>query len=214
MALKRDIYLILGVPPVATMEEIKKAYRTLTKKYHPDLNPEMKLFSDEKMKELVEAYNILSDLQKRKEYNRQPHFMLKRPKKGSVAGSTDPRAFSQKPTYDREPSMLERILSPFMGKKVTEGDKPVRVDQKQADVHFTMAMSMADNESFFNDARKEFKEAVRYNPNYPEALYNYALLSYKLGEFDEARIHFQKYLFFEKEDTVAKQFISILSEDY
>ncbi len=214
MALKRDLYMIMGIAPVATAEEIKKAYRALTKKYHPDLNPEMKLYSDEKMKELVEAYNTLSDMEKRKEYGKSPHFMVKRQKK-SPAGrgvKADPENFTRKPKYDREPSMLERILSPFVGKK--DKDRPVNVDYKQADTHFTIGLSMADNESFFEKARLEFKEALKYDPSFSEALYNYALLSYKLGDFDEARVHFQKYLFLEKDDSYARKFIEVLSEDF
>jgi len=214
MALKRDLYLIMGVAPISTSEEIKKAYRALTKKYHPDLNPEMKLYSDEKMKELVEAYNTLSDLQKRKEYGKSPCFMVKRQKKGSASRGVkaDPVNFTKKPSYDREPSMLERILSPFMGKRDKDG--PVRVDFQQADAHFTIGLSMVDNESFYDRARQEFKEALRYDPSFSEALYNYALLSYKLGDFDEARIHFQKYLFLEKDDSHARKFIELLRDDY
>ena len=71
---KRDYYFVLGVAPVAPPEEIKKAYRTLSKKYHPDLNPTMKAASDEKMKELVEAYNVISDTTKRSNYDKQPFF--------------------------------------------------------------------------------------------------------------------------------------------
>src|SRR6266496_915771 len=69
MAVKfRDYYEILGVPRSAKEDEIKKAYRKLARKYHPDLNPNNKQ-SEEKFKEIQEAYEVPSDAEKRKRYD-------------------------------------------------------------------------------------------------------------------------------------------------
>jgi molecular chaperone DnaJ len=69
---KRDYYEILGVSRNATQEEIKKAYRKLAIKYHPDKNPNDPT-AEEKFKEAAEAYEVLSDEQKRAQYDRFGH---------------------------------------------------------------------------------------------------------------------------------------------
>ena len=61
---RRDLYEVLGLQRGASEDEIKKAYRKLAKKYHPDLNPGDKT-AEEKMKEVNAAYEILSDPEKK-----------------------------------------------------------------------------------------------------------------------------------------------------
>ncbi|MGL4666738.1 MAG: molecular chaperone DnaJ [Saezia sp.] len=72
MATKRDYYEVLGVSKTANDEEIKKAYRKMAMKHHPDRNPDNKE-SEEKFKEINEAYAVLSDSQKRSAYDRFGH---------------------------------------------------------------------------------------------------------------------------------------------
>lgn len=79
MATKRDYYEILGVNKNATDDELKKAYRKLAKKYHPDANPDDKAGAEAKFKEVNEAYENLSDPQKRRMYDQ--------------FGTTDPQGF-------------------------------------------------------------------------------------------------------------------------
>lgn len=71
MATKRDYYEVLGVQKGASDDEIKKAYRKLSKTYHPDINKSAD--ADEKFKEVAEAYEILSDAQKRAAYDQYGH---------------------------------------------------------------------------------------------------------------------------------------------
>ena len=65
---KRDYYEVLGIGRNADAKEIKKAYRKLAKKYHPDMNPGDKQ-AEQKFKEVTEAYNVLSDTEKKKLYD-------------------------------------------------------------------------------------------------------------------------------------------------
>ena len=69
---KRDYYEVLGVEREASLEEVKRAYRQLARKHHPDVNPDDKT-AEAKFKEVAEAYEVLSDEQKRAAYDRYGH---------------------------------------------------------------------------------------------------------------------------------------------
>ena len=68
MAQTKDFYAVLGVSSTATQDEIKKAYRKLAKKYHPDANASDPKAA-ERFKEISEANNVLGDAEKRKQYD-------------------------------------------------------------------------------------------------------------------------------------------------
>lgn len=72
MAEKQDYYEVLGVEKTASDNDIKKAYRSLAKKYHPDMNPGDKE-AERKFKEVNEAYDVLSDAEKRQKYDQFGH---------------------------------------------------------------------------------------------------------------------------------------------
>lgn len=71
MAEKRDYYDVLGLKKGASVEEVKKAYKELAKKFHPDLNKEAN--AEEKFKEILEAYQVLSDPEKKSNYDQYGH---------------------------------------------------------------------------------------------------------------------------------------------
>ena len=85
---KRDYYEILGVTRTSTEVEIKRAYRTLAVKHHPDKNPDDPT-AEEKFKEAAEAYSVLSDAQKRAAYDRSGHSGA-----GGQGFGFDPQGFS------------------------------------------------------------------------------------------------------------------------
>ena len=85
MAEKRDLYEVLGVDRNADEATLKKAYRKLAKKYHPDVNPGDK-DAEQKFKEATNAYAILSDPQKRKQYDQFGHAAFENGGAGGGAG--------------------------------------------------------------------------------------------------------------------------------
>ncbi len=80
---KRDYYEVLGVNKNASAEDIKRAYRRLALKYHPDRNPANHKEAEEKFKEICEAYEVLSDPQKRGAYDQFGHAGLQGAFKGA-----------------------------------------------------------------------------------------------------------------------------------
>jgi molecular chaperone DnaJ len=91
---KRDFYEILGVAKNANEDEIKKAYRKLAIKYHPDKNPDDKA-AEEKFKEAAEAYEVLSDPEKRQRYNQFGHAGVGSGGAGGFGGMNMDDIFSQ-----------------------------------------------------------------------------------------------------------------------
>lgn len=67
--MSKDYYQILGVPRSASDQEVKKAYRRLAMKYHPDRNPGREQWANDKFKEVNEAYSVLGDPEKRRQYD-------------------------------------------------------------------------------------------------------------------------------------------------
>lgn len=103
---KRDYYEILGVSKDAKKEDIKKAYRKLVKKLHPDVNKEAG--SEEKFKEVQEAYEILSDESKRKAYDQYGHA-------GTQGFSPGGNGFNGYSTYGDAPFDMGDIFNTFFG---------------------------------------------------------------------------------------------------
>ena len=69
----RDYYEVLGIDKNATEADIKRAYRRMARKYHPDLNKEHPKEAEENFKKVNEAYHVLSDADKRAQYDQMGH---------------------------------------------------------------------------------------------------------------------------------------------
>jgi len=84
----KDYYAILGVPKTADADEIKRTYRKLAKKYHPDANPDGREAAEAKFKEVSEAYEVLGNAEKRKKYDEMSDMMNR------SGGRFDPSQFA------------------------------------------------------------------------------------------------------------------------
>jgi molecular chaperone DnaJ len=102
---KRDYYEVLGVDKKASQEELKKAYRKLVKKYHPDVNKEAG--AEDKFKEVQEAYEILSDETKRSAYDQYGH--------AGTAGFNPGAGYSDSGGFGNIPFDMGDIFNTFFG---------------------------------------------------------------------------------------------------
>ncbi|MCQ2514944.1 MAG: molecular chaperone DnaJ [Ruminococcus sp.] len=147
MADKRDYYEVLGVQKGASDDEIKKAFRQSAKKYHPDLHPGDKE-CEEKFKEVNEAYEVLSDNQKRARYDQFGHAGVD-PNYGAGAGGGSP--FGQGIDIDD-------IFSSFFGgfggggRRANNANAPMRGSDIQTELYIT-----------FEESAFGCKKEVKYN---------------------------------------------------
>jgi molecular chaperone DnaJ len=137
---KRDYYEILRVSRDASPQEIKKAYRRLAIKHHPDRNPDSSKEAEEKFKEVSEAYKILSDPEKRQIYDQYGHAGLEA-EVGAGAGfggfDFDPFKIFEE-VFGRE-SFGGDIFGDFFGRRAR-----TREAQPGSDLHYTMEISFEE----------------------------------------------------------------------
>lgn len=112
LTMGKDYYAILGVPRNADEEELKRAYRKLAVKWHPDKNPNCKELAEERFKEISEAYDVLSDNSKRSFYDAFGEEGLK--------GTAGEPSGSGGSTYRFNPSQADFIFSKFFGESPHE----------------------------------------------------------------------------------------------
>lgn len=141
----KDYYETLGVSKDATADDIKKAYRVLVKKYHPDLHPGDSAAA-EKFKEINEAHEVLSDEKKRKEYD----FQREHPNRGGFSGGAG--GFSGFGGFE---DIFGDIFGGFGG-----GRRSQNVKTKGEDITVELVLS-------FLDAAKGCKREITYSRNEP-----------------------------------------------
>ena len=145
---KKDYYEILGVSRNATQDEIKKAYRKLARKYHPDLNPGDKQ-AEEKFKEIQEAYEILGDPEKRKKYDQFGTADFEGFNFGDFTGSGGTYYKTYSFDFGDFSSIFEDILGGGFKKKRSDGFHTTGFDfnipQKGADIEAELEIDFIDS---------------------------------------------------------------------
>lgn len=130
--MKRDYYEVLGLNRDASSDEVKKAYRRMAIKYHPDKNAGDKQ-AEERFKEAAEAYSVLSDSQKRTQYDRFGHAGLGQP--GQGFGGFDPDIFAD----------FSDILGDFFGfGDVFGGRRRQSRRERGADLRYDLSVSFKE----------------------------------------------------------------------
>lgn len=143
---KRDYYEVLGVSKTATAEELKKAYRQLAKKYHPDANPNNKEEAEAKFKEVNEAYETLSDPQKRQMYDQ---FGFNGPQGTGFGGGNG--YYSYTGGFDGFDIDLDDIVSSIFGGGRTSR-RASNGPSKGADLRYNLEITL---EEAFSGAKKQ-----------------------------------------------------------
>jgi len=151
---KKDYYQILGVKKDAKADEIKKSYRKLARKFHPDVNPNDKT-AEEKFKEIQEAYDVLSDEKKRKVFDRFGYYAdnldVNSPyatgATGGAGGGFDFSGFDFEPGGSGESSSSFRdIFSDlFSGGAKREPEPPRPQPKKGRDIEMPLALSFEES---------------------------------------------------------------------
>ncbi|RMG09649.1 MAG: molecular chaperone DnaJ, partial [Acidobacteria bacterium] len=148
----KDYYSILGVKRDAKPDEIKKAYRRLARKYHPDVNPGDKV-AEEKFKEIQEAYDVLSDEKKRKVYDRFGYYSDNldpdspfASHSGSTSGGAgfDFSSFAWDFGSTSTGSSFRDIFSELFGGGKREAEPPRPVPKRGEDIEIPLALSFEE----------------------------------------------------------------------
>lgn len=153
---KKDYYQILGVKKDAKADEIKKSYRRLARKHHPDVNPGDKA-SEDKFKEVQEAYDVLSDEKKRKVFDRFGYyadnldpdspFGAAAGSAGGGTGGFDFSGFDFSSTGGGSGSSFRDIFSDLFGggaTRTTQAEPPRPMPKKGRDIEIPLAMSFEE----------------------------------------------------------------------
>ena len=150
----KDFYEVLGVPRSASQPEIKKAYRRLARKYHPDLNPGDKT-SETKFKEIQGAYSVLNDPKKKSQYD-QFGFAGDMPPGGAGPRGPSGSGFEGFDFSDYGNSSFKDFFENLFGGGGAAGSREAVSAERGEDLHYTMNIG-------FEDAIKGFQTRIRLN---------------------------------------------------
>ncbi len=137
---KKDYYEILGVSRDADDKQLKKAFRKLARKYHPDLNPNNKA-AEQRFKELNEAYEVLGDPAKRKQYDSFGHAAFEAGAQANDGFRAWPGGFDQRTAQDRGfGSIFEDVFGDVFGGRRESKPAP----EPGRDLHYNLEIDLID----------------------------------------------------------------------
>ena len=196
---QRDSYMILGVTPTSDLEAIKKNYRDLAKRYHPDLHPDHA--SGEKMKELKFAYDQVSSQAARRVYDLQAHFRMRVPAEFGKVVSEGMRR-KRRPAV----TLWGRIVGAFSRKAAATQAR------QQYQMFFSAGLTCAQvpGAKLMGEAEIDFEKALEFNPTGIDAHYNLGLALYWQGKYPEALARFQAVLKLQPKDPGARRMVELL----
>jgi curved DNA-binding protein CbpA len=193
MRVPKNPYMVLGVTPTAEKDDIKKAYRDLAKKHHPDLNPDSKLTAAAKTREITEAYNLLDNAQRKKELD-DSWRKLRVPKDIG--------------TRAKEPEVKKGFFARLFGGK--GGPAP----KGNFNAFFTAGITCFQypGGKLTAQAEVEFRQAAEANPQSAEARYNLALACYWQGKYTEALGLLKEWVRANPQDAFGRSLVESLTE--
>lgn len=196
----KDYYKVLGATPLDSRTKIQEIYRNQSRRFKERTEKDMKL--------ILEAFNTLNDDDKRKEYDAQSQFQIKKNSPGLTAAVPKKKSEGKKPFRWGIP-LMEIIMMPFKGDLE---EKKEESSEEKAQVHFTQGVLMAEDSKMLNQAVKEFQETLQLVPGVREAQYNMGIVYYRAGKYREALSCFQKCVEMESRDHLAKKMVELLSD--
>ncbi|MGM9992644.1 MAG: DnaJ domain-containing protein [Candidatus Bruticola sp.] len=203
----RDHYLVLGVSPSANSDMIKSAYRKLSKTYHPDVYKGDPKEAQDMMSAITRAYEVLSNLEQRREYDNAGIFRMRVPK-GFNNTAVDIESMVMRSSdlnkKNKKPGLWDKIKALF-------GHKPeVKHDSARARGILSVVMGMANQPELRDECCLQLQKAVEADPSIMEIQYDLAIMCYKLGRFDEAKQALNTCLKLKPDDKHTQRFLAIL----
>ena len=163
-----DYYKILGLEKTATADDIKKAYRKLARKHHPDLNPDNQAAAEKKFKEINEANQVLSDPEKRKKYDKYgkdwehaDEFEKQKAQQGRAQSRPQGGNFSGGATYGEE-DFSDFFSSMFGGAGASGGRRTVKFKGQDlnAELHLNLRDVYTSQQQVLNVNNKKIRLTI------------------------------------------------------